>query len=261
MTKNEEIQALLAASRDILLHGEPTNGLCFDGIVDEVCFARQPVKLAVLLKETNGNDENGGHREVLSDWDYRSWLKEQQAEGTPMPGETKDPFYSSTFRKLCLWLSIFSDIAADGTCDRPRYFLPDGGVDVQTVRASLKKAAIVNLKKTWGTERTDPVKLYRYATHPLIAPILRRELEIIAPDVVLCGSSTVFEAALELYGLGADACVTEPSQTLPGRSMRYAVDGGMVFIDFFHPAWYGKEDAVLAAYAEEVFTWVLRRIR
>lgn len=258
MTKNEEIRKLLTENREILLNGEPTNGICFDGIVDEDCFDRQPVKLTVLLKETNGNDSEGNHQDVLPDWDYRSWLKEQQSEGIPMPGETKDPFYSSTFRKLCLWLTEFFDIATTGDCDFDQYFLDDGGVDIPKVRTSLKKVALINLKKSWGTEKTDAGKLYNYATNPAISPILKRQLEIISPDVVVCGSSDVFETVRNIFEIKNKDCVTKPSVTIPNKLMRYMVVGKTIFVDFFHPAWYGKTDLELAEYAKEVFSWVLQ---
>lgn len=258
MTKNEEIQMLLTENREILLNGELTNGICFDGIVDEDCFDKQATKLAVLLKETNGNDSEGNHQEVLPDWDYRSWLKEQQAEGKPMPGESKDPFYSSTFRKLCLWLAEFFDVTDEGNCDVDQYFLADGGVDISKVRTSLKKVALVNLKKSWGTEKTNAGKLYNYATNVAIAPILVRELAIISPDFVLCGSSDVFETARNIYGIKNKNCITKQSETMPDKVMRYMVVGTTVFVEFFHPAWYGKEDRELAEYAKEVFTWVIK---
>ena len=37
------------------------------------------------------------------------------------------------------------------------------------------------------------------------------------------------------------------------------VVGKTIFVDFFHPAWYGKEDLELAEYAKEVFSWVLQK--
>lgn len=257
MTKSEEIQKLLTENREILLNGESTNGICFDGIVDEDCFEQQPVKLLVLLKETNGNDSEGKHQTVLPDWDYRNWLKAQQAEGKPMPGELRNTFYSSTFRKLCLWLSEFFEIVATGDCDLNQYFFADGSVDISKVRASLKKVALVNLKKSWGTEKTDAGKLYDYATKPAIVPILKLQIEMIAPDFVLCCSSEVFEIVKKIYEIENKDCITKQSETIPNKLIRFMMVGKTVFIDFIHPAWYEKKDFELAEYAKEVFTWIL----
>ena len=93
---------------------------------------------------------------------------------------------------------------------------------------------------------------------PFISPILKRQLEIISPDVVVCGSSDVFETVRNIFEIKNKDCVTKPSVTIPNKLMRYMVVGKTVFVDFFHPAWYGKGDAELAAYAKEVFSWILQ---
>ena len=55
MEKQTNIIKLLKENREDLLNGEKSNGICYDGIVNENFYT----DIVVLLKETNGRDFNG----------------------------------------------------------------------------------------------------------------------------------------------------------------------------------------------------------
>lgn len=258
MEKTSQLKNLICENRDILLNGQAHNGICYDGIVDEDSYNKESIKLLVLMKETNGNDKKSKNSNSHDDWDYIDWIKKQQSEGIPINGEAANPFYTYTFRKLCLWLTEFFDIVEKGTCRFEEYFTDDGKIDITRVRSSLKKAAIINLKKSWGNESTDARELYNYAVKPDISLILNRQMKIISPDIVLCCSPVVFEIARKVYGDGNEPFLIKSSITIPNKKMRLMFIGKTIFVEFYHPAWYGKSDYQLAAYADEVFSWVLQ---
>lgn len=94
LTVTEKIKDLLKNKQEVLLQADGStnnreNGICFDGIVDETCFDKQPKKVIFLLKETNGNDDKGQEPESYNEWDYRSWLQHQQANNEPVYGNLK----------------------------------------------------------------------------------------------------------------------------------------------------------------------------
>ena len=61
--------------------------------------------------------------------------------------------------------------------------------------------------------------------------VVRKQLEIIDPDVVICGSREVFDFAKEIFGT--------PEESLPiegGKSVSCFRANDMLFLDFYHPA-------------------------
>ena len=67
----------LETQRAIITEDNPNNGICFDGAVEPSQYFGNKCRLAFLLKETNGNKSNGERNEILSDWDYMEWVREQ----------------------------------------------------------------------------------------------------------------------------------------------------------------------------------------
>ena len=256
MIKSHEIRNLLVENREILLNGATNNGICYDGIVDEENYRN----IVVLLKETNGCDANGNLPENLEDWDYCNWLKEQQAENKPEERINKNGekytetnvFYPSTFRKLCYWLSLLCD-TLDNEKVNPEKFMKDGKVDVEKVRTILKSVAVVNLKKTWGNKNTDRGELVRYVLNEEIREVLVKQMDALNPQVVLCCSPDVFNLATLTYAEDWNIPYTVPSKTMPGKDICLVYMNGAIYIDFYHPQYYGKTDEQFSAYAVEVF--------
>ena len=263
ITKNEEIRALLDDNREILLNGEANNGICYDGIIDESAYLKSRVKVMVLLKETNGNDKKGEHREIQKDWDYLYWLKHQQVDNEPqkdidVKGNTivdKNVFYASTFKKLCHWLTILFEISENENVSAEQFFV-DGKIDIPTVRKSLNKVALVNLKKSWGAEKTDFNKLYDYALDEKIKPIILKEIEIASPEIVLCCSPDVYYIAAAMYGIGSKEHIREESKVFKNKTNEMFVKDNTIYVSFYHPQGYSHSENEFAEYAIEVFNWV-----
>ena len=259
MTKQEQINELLKSNREVLLNGEKNNAICYDGFVNEEQYA----DVVVLLKETNGNGADGKMPEVLEDWDYYKWLKNQQVDNIPeeridKKGNEyieKNVFYASTFRKLCYWLSLLFDILENEEAD-PNKFMSDGKVNVEKVRKVLNRVAVMNLKKTFGGNQTDSKKLEEYVTIPEIRQVLREEMEILWPKVVLCCSSTVYWLATKIYESTVDFDYKKPSATIKGRDVEFISMNNTVYINFYHPQYYGKTDEEFSNYAIETFMCV-----
>lgn len=259
MNKTKKIIAMLSSRRKDLLNGDLTNGICYDGIVNEAVYDAQKVKVAVLLKETNGSDSSGDTTVSRKDWLYNYWIKHQQAEGEPEVCVTKygdtyvkeDPFYSYTFRKLCLWLSILFEKLEDTYEGYEKYFV-NSSVDVQTVRKVLHRVAVLNLKKTWGDAETDTNSLREYLENPKALQTVEEQLfEIVKPEIVLCGSSDVFDVACEKFG---GTAVNSDKYDLFNNPYRIAVIKGVLFVSMYHPTYQGgKTDVQFAKYAEELF--------
>lgn len=253
MRKTDKIKNLLLENKTILLNDETNNGICFDGIVDEDTFNSTKTKLCVLLKETNGLDKTRKLPEKLDDWDYMKWIKEQQADGVHEAGKNIDPFYGSTYRKLCLWISEFFDISEKKYCNIDHYFT-NGSIDKNKVRQSLKKIALVNLKKTWGVNQTDSTNLENYATKETISDILNKQMNLIDPDIVLCCSPAVFDIAKKVYG--DNTSFIKDSKSFD-RKNEFFIRNKTVFVNFYHPCWYGKKDIELANLIKEAFEQAL----
>ena len=259
MTKQEQINELLKSNREVLLNGEKNNAICYDGFVSEQQYA----DVVVLLKETNGNEADGKMPEVLEDWDYYKWLKNQQVDNNPEKRMDKNGneyieknvFYASTFRKLCYWLSLLFDILENEEVD-PNKFMSDGKVNVEKVRKVLNRVAVMNLKKTWGDKKTDSETLEKYVTNPDITQILREEMVLLSPKIVLCCSPTVYWLATKIYESTVDFCYKKPSATIKGRNVEFVSMNNTVYINFYHPQYYGKTDEEFSNYAIETFMCV-----
>lgn len=247
MNKTNEIRNLLEKHRDALLQADVTtttlkNGICYDGIVDETVFCSLSKKVAFLLKETNGNNSDGERPSELSDWDYRAWLQEKQAIGIESSGEK----LYRTFYSLCMWVDVFYDTIAEKTVSFEDY-CADHRLEPENLRNNLTKTAIINLKKTWGGGSTQWKDLNSYLQNDAAKEVVQKQLDIIDPNVVICGSREVFDFAKQIFG--------SPEESLPmndGTTVSFFCANQMVFLDFYHPAC-RKSREFLYQFSVEVF--------
>lgn len=235
MTKNKMIENLLNDKREELLKAdastlEKKNGICFDGIVDEQVFNTQKKKIMFLLKETNGNNSDGQAPEKYEDWPYQSWLQNKQSEKPKDNTDKETKFYSSTFNKLCMWVDVFYN-CLDGKAMsfeeyEKKFFNEDN------FRRTLKKTAIVNLKKTWGGGSTKWDSLENYLANKTVVEVLKKEIsEIIEPDIVICGGAQVYYLAKQVFG-GTE----EKVYISDNEALTYFKIGKTVYMNFYHPA-------------------------
>ena len=164
--------------------------------------------------------------------DYRSWLQHQQANNEPGDERNSQKFYYKTFNNVCMWLDVFYDTLDEKDISYEEYMLSER-FTTDTLRKNLNKTAIVNLKKTWGSSSTDCKSLINYLQSEEIRKVLREEIKLISPDVVLCGSADwcVFECAKNIYG-----SETQQLEVSGSQSIEYFCVDNTIFIPFYHPA-------------------------
>ncbi len=90
----------------------------------------------------------------------------------------------------------------------------------------LSYIAIINLKKSNGTSHSVYDNLKRYAERD--ACMLRRQSELISPDIVICGST--FSLLNDALNLGFD------NRSHPSDNWYYWDEVGRLYLDFYHPA-------------------------
>lgn len=223
ISKNGCIMRLINDNRQDIINGEENNGICYDGVVDERGWKNSPVRLAFLLKETNGNNSDGKAPEEYSDWKtYMEWIAEFATRKTRI---------YPTFRNVAMWTSMLSDIVG-GTEISPDKYLKNGQLQItEELSKSLLGIAVVNLKKTWGGGSTDFKTMDKYLESKTVREVIREELHFISPSVVLCGGSQVFYWAAKIYDARTDSFTTES-----GKQIGYFRVGDTLFVDFLHPA-------------------------
>ena len=246
VNKDKLIRQLLLNNRDILLNGDTNNALCYDGIIDEKTYSNQKFRLAFLLKETNGNNPSGDVPDHYDDWDYVGWIRNLQSTG-------KEAIYL-TFRNIAMWASEFYDVFEHGKTDKSEY-LADGTLQVSDkLRNVLRRIAVINLKKTFGGGTTKWSDLDRYLNQD-VCDILREELCIAAPTVVLCGGQQVFDFVSGIHRSKKIPPLT--LTTAKGNVVEYIPAYDYIYVKFYHPAC-RKTREKMFDYASDVFEAIKR---
>lgn len=241
MSINEEIRHIIMQYREAAYGQAP---VAFDGVVDEASYLSAPIKAVFLLKEVNGEEktEQNGQATVTQmteDWDFINGFMRSQAYGS-------DPLYP-TWPNVCLWVEVLLHPDTNYTdCMNPW-----GSFDAARLRANLAGVAIVNLKKSPGGGSSQYEVLKKHAQDPSNAELLRKEMDVLAPQVVICGGT--FDFAREIWGQGAQV------EMLPSGAACFFADGRL-FLQFVHPMWYSVNRSILFAYAKTVFADVRQRL-
>lgn len=238
VSKNESIKRLIDDHRKDILEGDENNGICYDGIVDERRWRCSEVNVAFLLKETNGNDNKGKSPEKQEDWDYMEWARRIS---------TGEENIYPTFRNIAMWTAMFYDIFENGNTDKAKY-IENGSIKITSeLLGSLRKTAIVNLKKSWGTGVSDWNVLNKHLENENICKLLRDEICMIDADVVICGSQEVYDFAASIWKGEKEEITTKG-----GNALCYFKSGKTVFVKFYHPACHKKREAMFD-YAKDIF--------
>lgn len=223
--KDKLIRKLLENNRDILLNGDYNNAISYDGIVDEGEYSHQNFRLVFLLKEPNGNKSDGSIPGYYEDWDYVNWIKEYQSTGV-------ENIYPA-LRNIAMWTSEFYDIFEHGKTDKALY-LTNGTLQItDDLRNSLRKIAVINLKKTFGGGSTKWKDLNAYLNQD-ICDILREEICIAEPTWVLCGGQQVFDFVYRIHRAEISPPLT--LSTANGYTVEYIPAYNYIYVNFRHPA-------------------------
>ncbi len=152
-----------------------------DGIVDVDGYLNSDLKIMWILKEVNSDSDEG-------EWDMRDLFKDFKDETTNTGikkgwGGTYLPLIYTTY-------GIINNLKWN---DIPYIF------DDYNVVETLKKVAIVNLKKVSGLAQADASELQSF--HKEFGNILKKQIEYYQPNVILCGGTGEFldELFLDLF--------------------------------------------------------------
>jgi len=130
-------------------------------------------------------------------------------------------------------------------------YMASGRGNIETLRKSLGKTAIVNLKKTWGGGSTNWKTLNSYLQNDVVREVLRKEVTYINPDIVICGGSQVFDLAKEIFG-----AKEEKSSSVNGQKADYFKVDNRIFLNLYHPSCFNKKRNDLYNYSAEIFSQI-----
>lgn len=233
----------LTQYRDSILNGNTDNGICFDGAVNpEIYFAKKP-RLMFLLKETNGNNNDGTENTHLYDWAYMDWVGQQARREVPL--------YRSVYRNIAMWSKQF-DMYTSGITPKMSDFIDTNGLFINNeLCAALNGIAIVNLKKSWGKQTTDYKLMRQYLdSDPVRKEIVLHQVNVLNPHLVLCGGN--FDFVYDIFGCGTTVYTIRFDD---GQVMDYFERGDMVFASCYHPSTPGWSREASYKHADNIFNW------
>lgn len=238
MSRNDEInriikESILQAQDSIFSCKAPEdpNVLTFDGIIAEGNCAPD---LLFLLKEANdGRDSSRKDKPDFSEgFDFIAHARrEAKAQSGRKP---------THWDNLCYWAKAYQDAVQKD----PHYFYD---TSVQNCGGLLGEISLVNIKKAPGARVTDGDKFIHTVTNPVCAALVRNEISLIAPKVVVCCGT--YEYAKELY---KELSIAEVQLSCGAYYFMYK---DLCFLEFIHPTQYGAaaKRSLTYAYAKEVF--------
>ncbi|ANS76115.1 hypothetical protein AWM70_17260 [Paenibacillus yonginensis] len=182
------------------------------GVVDEDMFSSCEVKLLFLLKEVNDVDQ-------IENWSLVQLMQDQIE---------RMEFYR-IWETVGLW--NFGLLQGFPPYQKLKY------MKEANITEGLLNIATTNLKKTGGSGESNYEEIKEHAI--MNKELWMREIEIIKPDVVICGGT--FPIVQEILGFEATTC---DSGALIGKAMN------TLFVDFYHPM-YRVSPKVLYAYFKE----------
>ncbi len=168
-----------------------------DGIIDQHLWEKAPRKVLFLLKEAYNGESDKGYdlcKVIRNEWQgakYKIWwLASYWAYGAHRYDGINIPEFPDT---ECAW---------------------------QAASRSLLASAVVNIKKSDGKSSSDMADIGAHANKH--RALLWRQIELINPDIVICGGT--WEVVSTLWG--------KPERVYD----RVHRINGKVFVDCYHPA-------------------------
>lgn len=100
----------------------------------------------------------------------------------------------------------------------------------------LRSVAIVNVKKSEGVESSDYSDLLDYVEAD--QDLLRRQIELLDPDVIVCGNNSSFLRVLYDAGITPKRKVDDAGEIDHKKMLAngYIVFNGRIILDYYHPA-------------------------
>lgn len=202
MEKNENLGSLLKEWQEYERNrlGEKFVYFLNDGFINEEDWNNQlGVKICYFLKE--GYTDNYNNANHVLDWIRND-----------------GPMYM--WRKLCIWTEAIQQAHA---FDSVEY-------DSQEIKTYEKKLisqiAFINIKKSNGISYSDSDELMELAEDKQTTEYLKRELEIINPDVIVCGNTFKYLQKI----LGDEIIGDKPNEKY------FAFWKDKIIINYYHPS-------------------------
>ncbi len=162
MSKSEELNILFEIWKNKDIKGEINHKDKFiqDGIVDEKKWLECEKKILFILKEAYDKTGEG--------YDLTKWLREEAPRKRPW----------GRIARLIYGISNSSD----RYIEKYKYKLTD-----EEHREMLGSIAVMNIKKSSGNSESNYENIEKYAEYD--SSELRKEFEIIDPDIIICGNT------------------------------------------------------------------------
>lgn len=179
-----------------------------DGFVDEELYLQSSPKICFFLKEAYSKDEG-------DDWNLTAWLS--GGAMTRMWGSVAEWTYG-------IRGTTISHIPAKPSLS-----------DAQKT-ALLKTISVMNVKKSNGSVQSNYADLLQYAQSD--QHYLRRELELLNPDVIVCGNNSSLlrllygSSVLPKNKVDGDGLIDYDFMSRNG----YVLMGEKIILDYYHPA-------------------------
>lgn len=180
----------------------PSQPFCRDGMVDAESYVVAPVRVVAVLRETNVTPDARG---AVEGFDVRDFLRSGKLERT----------YGTVARWACAACSGFPPVERVEALPRDPL--------VRLVRS----IAVINLKKVAGQASANIAAVSAAAARD--GDLLGRQIDLLAPDVVIAGGT--WEHAAALCGLTVGAPVGLPQA---------ARIGSRLLLGFHHPSARGR---------------------
>ncbi len=189
-----------------------------DGIVNDIVWSQQRVKICFFLKEAYQEDEHI--------WDLAKWLRKENGK-------------DGAVKKMWNTVAEFTY----GLLNTTKTSIPsytEAKVLTKSDKSNLlQKIAVVNVKKSAGKSESEWADLIGYAQND--ADLLRKEIDLIAPDIIVCGNNSSLLRIV--YGASVDSKnnvlhdgeMNEHTYTLMNKNGYVWFDDKLI-IDFWHPA-------------------------
>lgn len=203
---SQNIQSLMA---DMAEHHRKQGWSNFisDGAVNPDLYEQSQLKIVFFLKEAYTKSQDG-------DWCLTKWLN--NGAMTRMWGTVAE------------WVYGIRNTTVTTIPPRPQ-------LTHSEKTQLLKTIAIVNVKKSNGNASSNYEDLLYYAQTD--CAYLKRELDILKPDVIVCGNNSSLLRVL--YGASVQGNKVSSDGRIDAEAMRkngYALVGEQIVIDYYHPA-------------------------
>lgn len=189
-------------------HDKGWHNFISDGVVNATMYDTSAPKICFFLKEAYSRNDG-------EDWNLTEWLV--AGAMTRMWGVVAEWSY--------------------GIMHTTRSFIPSKPCLSASEKTSLLQSiSVVNVKKSNGNVQSDYDDLLRYAISD--KDNLKQELDILNPDVIICGNNSSLLRLL--YGASIDQKGrVAPDGQINHEFMKkngFAIVGEQVIIDYYHPA-------------------------